>query len=500
MSVAVPIEPICRTLLLLGLLIGLNSFGLGHSVSAQETYPNVRRGRPPNPKAFPIAQRALAAFKAGDFTTATQLVKQAITMDSGNKEYFMLLALCQAESGNSMEADVNFRSAINLDSNWVQCRNNYAVFLKKQGKLDAAKNQLTACFHIKPDYADPYFHMGEIKQQQGDLDGAIEDYQTAVNLKPELADAQQALGLAMYQRTQSGRPGEMGEAVEKLEQAVKYRPNDPIIHYHLAMIYCSDGRLDQAEKEYRTALSFDPQFAACHFEFGRLRYYRGDLDRCLIEMKAAAGISPAVTEQKKEPAVDIARVRMYISTASELKGRLPEAIDAMKEVASMQKNNAVALKHIKDLEKAARSNARKHAKEAYDPEQIQTLLNQGVADTENGDTENARSVFQRVLVMDPRNFEATQNIGFLMEAAGDLNGAMTQYRKASEFLPDYDGAYYNMGYLLEKLGLPADAGMMYQKFHEIAGSYPYDPKHIVSLQQEDARERAKREEFKKRGY
>jgi len=487
---------IFRTLLMFGLMLSV----LGYPACAQESYPNMRPARPKNPKAFPLAQQALAAFKSGDYATCIQLVKRAIAMDSGNKEYFMLLALAQAESGNVTEADVNFRSAINLDSNWVQCRNNYAVFLKKQGKLDAAKNQLSACFHIKPDYADPYFHMGEIKQMQGDLDGAIEDYQTAVNLKPQMADAQQALGLAMYERTQSGRPGEMAEAVDKLEQAVKYSPNNPLIHYHLAVIYCSDGRLDQAEKEYRIALSLDPQFAACHYEFGRLRYYRGDLDRCLIEMKAAAGISPAVTEQKKQPAIDIAKLRLYISTADELKGRYPEAIDAMKEVASMQKNNAVALKHIKDLEKVARANAKKRSKLTYDPEQIQNLINEGLAQTENGNTEQARSTFQRILSIDPQSFEATQNIGFLTEAAGDLNGAMTQYRKASEMLPDFDGAYYNMGYLLEKLGLPADAGMMYQKFHEIAGSYPYDPKHIVSLQQEDARERAKREEFKKRGY
>jgi Tfp pilus assembly protein PilF len=486
-----------RTLLA---LFGLVLFVPGYPACAQETYPNMRPARPRNPAAFPIAQKALERFKAGDYATCIQLVKQAIAKDSSNKEYFMLLALAQAESGNVTESDVNFRSAINLDSNWVQCRNNYAVFLKKQGKLDSAKSQLNACFHIKPDYADPYFHMGEIKQIQGDLDGAIEDYQTAVRLKPQMADAQQALGLAMYERSQSGRPGEMSEAVEKLEQAIKYRPNDPLIYYHLAVLYCSDGRLDEAEKAFRTALSFDPQFAACHYEFGRLRYYRGDLDRCLIEMKAAAGISPAVTEQKKQPAVDIAKLRLYISTADELKGRYPEAIDAMKEVASMQKNNAVALKHIKDLEKVARSNARKRSKLTYDPEQLQSMINEGLAQVENGSADQARSTFQHILVMDPQCFEAAQNIGFLMESAGDLNGAMTQYRKASEILPDYDGAYYNMGYLLEKLGLPADAGLMYQKFHEIAGSYPYDPKHIVSLQQEDARRRAKQEEFKKRGY
>jgi hypothetical protein len=41
---------------------------------------------------------------------------------------------------------------------------------------------------------------------------------------------------------------------------------------------------------------------------------------------------------------------------------------------------------------------------------------------------------------------------------------------------------------------------MYQKFHDIAGRYPYDPRHIVMLQQDQVREKARNEQLKKRGY
>ena len=48
-----------------------------------------------------------------------------------------------------------------------------------------------------------------------------------------------------------------------------------------------------------------------------------------------------------------------------------------------------------------------------------------------------------------------------------------------------------MAYLLEKMGLAAEAGAMYSQFHEIAGKYPYDSKHIVGLEQEYARQQAR---------
>jgi hypothetical protein len=77
---------------------------------------------------------------------------------------------------------------------------------------------------------------------------------------------------------------------------------------------------------------------------------------------------------------------------------------------------------------------------------------------------------------------------------------LQKYQAAIAVKPKYDGLYYNQAYLLEKMGLPADAGLMYQRFHEVSGRYPYDPKHIVSLQQDDARQRARDEMVRTRGF
>jgi hypothetical protein len=66
-----------------------------------------------------------------------------------------------------------------------------------------------------------------------------------------------------------------------------------------------------------------------------------------------------------------------------------------------------------------------------------------------------------------------------------------QYQAALDLKPKYDGLYYNMAYLLEKENMKAEAGAWYKRFHELSGKYPYDPKHIVSLQQELARERVR---------
>ncbi|HNA72673.1 MAG TPA: tetratricopeptide repeat protein, partial [Candidatus Obscuribacter sp.] len=110
---------------------------------------------------------------------------------------------------------------------------------------------------------------------------------------------------------------------------------------------------------------------------------------------------------------------------------------------------------------------------------------------EHGEVDSAAQSFAKAAELDPRCFVAFQNWGAVLEAQGDLRGASEKYQAALDLKPKYDGLYYNMAYLLEKLNMRSEAGRWYKRFHELAGKYPYDPKHIVSLQQEEARERAR---------
>jgi hypothetical protein len=42
--------------------------------------------------------------------------------------------------------------------------------------------------------------------------------------------------------------------------------------------------------------------------------------------------------------------------------------------------------------------------------------------------------------------------------------------------------------------------MMYSKFHQVAGKYPYDPQHVIKLQQDLIRQQKIEENRKNRGY
>ena len=439
-------------------------------------------------QAFTMYQQAMRAFQSEDYHGCTELCRKAIDFDNQDKRFFHLEALSLAESGENEEALMAFREALALDFNFIQCRNNMGLLYMKLGRLDEAKATFQECIKVQPKYPDAHYHLGEILQKKGDLDGAIEEYETATKLNPNYFEAHRDLGLAIYERASSGL-SDIADCEDKLKVAERLAPTNPMIHYHLGNIYCADGKYDEAESEFKAALSYDGRLAAAHFDLGRLRYYRGDPDRCLVEMNLASKISPTYTEDKKYPIVDIAQLKSMMGKCYEIKGDFLRASSFFSDLASMTKDNKAILKHISKLEKQKQDPHR--LKAGCLESTVQAILIKGITQSDNKEFDAAKATFENMTGNYPACFEGWQNLGALEDSSSNLQAAMADYKKAMELAPEYDGIYFNMAYLFEKMGLAAEAGSMYQQFHNIAGKYPYDSKHIVALEQDYARQQAK---------
>lgn len=437
-----------------------------------------------------LLQRAVQAFNAADYASCVSLCKQALPLDHFNKNIVHLMALAYCEMDDSYNAKLQFRSALQLDYHFIECRNNYGIMLKKINDLDNAIKEFQECIKIKSSYAPAHYNLALCYQQKGDLDAAITEFKTATHLNPRYFEAQRDLGLAIYQKFERGDGGDISECLDKLLAAAQLIPNNPMIHYHLGNIYCADGDLDEGEAEFRKALIRDPQLSAAHYELARLRYLRGDPNRALFEVKEAQRVSPTYNEGKKYPIVDRIKLKQLEAKASELTEDYETSLAAWRDVSTLIANNKETLKHIQEVSRMSK-NSGSRSKKDVDPEEIRALISAGIHDTEQGSLDTAKQAFAKATELDPKSFIAWQNYGALLEAEGDLQGAAAKYQAALDLRPKYDGLYYNMAYLLEKLHMGNDAGQWYRRFHELAGKYPYDPKHIVSLQQNLAREAAR---------
>jgi len=437
---------------------------------------------------------------AGDLTGALSMCQKALTYGGGRaKELHHMMAKLYARTGNSELAESFFRQAIDVDQNYVEARNNYGAFCKRIGKERDAETQWKQCMQIDPKYPFPYYNYGKMLKEKGDLDGAISQFETATTLKPDFAEAQEALGMAVFERAAQG---DLTLAADKLRMAEKLVPKNPRIHYHLGEIYATQSHLDAAETEFRNALMCDQRMAAAHFELGKLRYYRGDLDRALTEFKESAKISPVYSSNQSYPGIDPVKLKTLEAQAYEHMGDLVHAVDMWNELVAMRKSDVLYRTHIDALVKEIKKERQVQRKKPlpYDPDEVDAFITKGINAYEEGDLDTARASFERAAELNPQSFRATQNLCFVQEAQGDLNAAIATAQKAIALNKDYDGAVYNLAYLLEKANLPDDAARMYESFRLLANAYPYDSRHITELQQNIIRENRKEQYIRKRGY
>jgi O-antigen biosynthesis protein len=470
-------------------------FCLSNAAQAEDPYETNLKNR-----AMDFFRQGLQCEKAGDMNRALDFFHKSISTYPNFKEVHYKAAQTAATLGNNDEAMMEFRQALNIDNNFVECRNDYGLYLQRnKNDTEAAVKEWKKCIQIKEKYPFPYFNLGLVSHERGDLDAAIDYFTTVTRLKPEFAPAHRELGLCIFERAQGG---DLETAVQALETSARITPDNPMVHYHLGFIYATKGNLDAGEAELRKALMCDPRLAAAHWELARLRYLRGDMDRCMTEIAEASKINPTYTTDRKYPAVKAVAMKTLNVQCIEYKGKLAQAIDGYYELARLRGSQDLYAKHIEDLQKKIKliQKTRKKTPLTYDPEEIDALVAKGIELVEDGDLDGAKASFERALELNPNSVEACMNLAGVQEAQGDLNAAVASNQKAIAANPEFDGAYYNLGFLLEKMNLPTEAGVQYDKFRQIAGKYPYDPRHVVELQQEMIRRQKIEENAKTRGY
>jgi tetratricopeptide (TPR) repeat protein len=82
---------------------------------------------------------------------------------------------------------------------------------------------------------------------------AADYFRMALQAEPRYYPSFPSLALAL------DRAGQKEEAIHYYNEALKYFPDRPLLHYNLGAIYHRQGRRDQALLRYREALRLDPK-------------------------------------------------------------------------------------------------------------------------------------------------------------------------------------------------------------------------------------------------
>lgn len=124
---------------------------------------------------------------------------------------------------------------------------------KELGLYDEAEESYKKAIASNTDYENGYFGLGLVQEARGDLAGAEETYRKGLAQKKESLPLANRLALA---RSRLGWPA----ALPDWKKAVELGPVTPSVHADFAAWLARVGKWEEAAKEARQALRFDPGY------------------------------------------------------------------------------------------------------------------------------------------------------------------------------------------------------------------------------------------------
>lgn len=198
----------------------------------------------------------------------------------------MGVAVCLIFAGLCVQRNRLWSSEISLWEDAVRkapgmhrSRLNLGLGYHKAGRSDDALRELDAGLQLKPDYADAWVVVGNIRKERGDGEGAEEAYLRALEINPALEGVYHNLGNIYFVDRRDLEKGiaYYAECLRRNEHFVKARPN-------LGQAYEALGRLQDALRQYELGIADsiywddprDPELGGTWFNLARLSQRLGD--------------------------------------------------------------------------------------------------------------------------------------------------------------------------------------------------------------------------------
>jgi tetratricopeptide (TPR) repeat protein len=206
----------------------------------------------------------LTRIQVGHWQNTLTLFEYALNVTGDNDIAENNYGRALLDKGMADEAEKHLRNAVRITPAFIEARDNLALALSKQNKIDDAIKQFTEVLKLapntdtgpKPDIRyEAYANLGIAYNQSGRYEAAIHNWTKALELKPDSITVLNNLSwlLATVEDKSLADPN---KAIEYAERACSLSGNNKAeILDTLAVAYASRGRFDEAKATAEKALN-----------------------------------------------------------------------------------------------------------------------------------------------------------------------------------------------------------------------------------------------------
>ncbi len=130
-------------------------------------------------------------------------------------------------------------------------------------------------------------------EANANLDKAREYFERALALKQDYATSRYQLAMIDI------RLGDAKKAIDKLEIAKSFSPDDTGLAFQLGLIYRADNQLSKAQQEFERAVYLDPNYSNARYFLGLVYDTKGDKSRAIEQFVQIEKLNPDNQEIKE---------------------------------------------------------------------------------------------------------------------------------------------------------------------------------------------------------
>lgn len=223
--------------------------------------------------AVSLFEQGRDAYEAGDYYTAVELYRTAIRANPSYDKPLIGLAESYFALGEYAEALANVQKARQFDRG-----SSYILSLEGRirigiGDFEGARKLFEQVLQREPNNLDSRFGLAELDIAVGKTKNAIDKYEEALRVSPENRRALLSL-IVLYDELNDTVRSE-----EYVKQALRYYTGNPQVHFFAGKHYLIRGRLTDAERETRTALSVQPNYLDATVLLSTVYLRKGEYDK-----------------------------------------------------------------------------------------------------------------------------------------------------------------------------------------------------------------------------
>lgn len=205
-----------------------------------------------------------------------------------------------------------------------------------------------------------------------------------------------------------------------------------------AQLHHQAGRLDEAERGYRSLLERAPTQPDALHGLGLLTYRRGNLKDALGWLAKACAAGPRNPIYWFNHGVVLQRA-----------GHTTDAVDAYGQAIHWNPRYIEARTNLgnayKELGRLSDAQAAYEQVLTLNPDHAEAHNNLGVVLKEQGRLDEAAESYRRAIALKPTHAEAQNNLGLVLLEQGRLDDAIRCFERALQIVPGYGTALYNLG-------------------------------------------------------